>query len=374
MRATFKYKLYPNRSQKTALVTLLDTHRHLYNRALAERRDAWADRQESISYVDQSARLKPDRLTNPFLAATNFSSCQMTLRRLNHAFEAFFRRVKGGEAEAGYPRFKGRHRFKTVEFATQGDGCRLTGNRVYVQHVGQIKVKLHRPTEGRIKTLSVTRQADGWFLVVSCDLGDAPPLVGGPSVGIDLGLSAFLVTSNGDRVAPPRVYRAAQASLRRAQRHLARCVKGSTRRAKARRRVARLHQRTANQRRDWHHKTALGLVRQAGIIAHEDLNIKGLARTRLAKSIYDAGWAQFLSVLGHKAEGAGVLVVGVNARNTSQICSACGALPATPLTLRDRVRCCPCGLVLDRDWNAARNIKRLGHSRQSTTSALALVG
>ncbi len=151
-------------------------------------------------------------------------------------------------------------------------------------------------------------------------------------------------------------------------------MKGSNRRAKARQRVARLHQRTADQRRDWHHKTALGLVQRAGVIVHEDLNVKGLTRTRLAKSIHDAGWAQFLAILGHKAEGAGVCVIGVNARNTSQICSACGAFPATPLTLSDRVYRCPCGLVLDRDANAARNIERLGHSRRSTTPVLIGVG
>jgi putative transposase len=179
-------------------------------------------------------------------------------------------------------------------------------------------------------------------------------------VGIDLGLSSFLATSDGETVAPPRHYRQAQAALRRAQRTVARRRKGSTRRRKAVERLRRLHLHVANQRRDFHHKTALWLTQTYGTVCHEALHITGIARSRLAKSTLDAGWGGFLTILGHKAADAGVRVVAVPPFNTSQACSACGALPETPKTLRTRVHACPCGYTADRDVNAARNVLLLG--------------
>lgn len=372
MRKAFKYRLYPTRQQAEALAKMLETHRRLYNRALDERKTAYEQDHRSVRYGDQSALLKVDHKTDPFLAETNFSSCQATLRRLDKTYAAFFRRLKAGE-EPGYPRFKGRHRFDTVEFPSYGDGCKLSGGRVYFQHVGSVKVKLHRPVEGTIKTVSFKREPDGWHAVFSCDLGDVQiPPSPGPAVGIDLGLKAFLVTSDGESVEPPRLYRTAQARLRRAQRRLARRQKGSHRRRKAAQLVAKLHQHVANQRRDFHHKTALALVRQHGVIVHEDLNVKGIARSRLAKSTHDAGWASFLAILRSKAEEAGCAVIAVPPYNTSQVCSRCGCLPGTPKTLADRIHVCPhCGFVADRDHNAALNILRLGLSRQALTPAVA---
>jgi putative transposase len=157
-RKAFKYRLYPTAEQERTLAEMLETHRRLYNRALAERKTAWEERQESVSYGMQSAYLKDERSTNAFLARTNFSSCQATLRRLDRAFQAFFRRVKAGETP-GYPRFKGRNRFDTVEFPSYGDGCKLEGALVYFQHIGRVKIKLHRPVEGTIKTISFKRRS-----------------------------------------------------------------------------------------------------------------------------------------------------------------------------------------------------------------------
>lgn len=372
MRKSYKFRAYPTKAQAATMETMVETHRHLYNRALAERKDAWEQEQRGVSYGDQSATLKAQRATNPYITLTNFSSCQATLRRLDTAFQAFFRRVKAGE-KAGYPRFRGRGRYDTVVFPSYGDGCKLRDGRAYFQHIGAVKVKVHRPIEGRIKTMAFKHEADGWYVVFSCDLGDvAVEPSTNPAVGIDLGLKAFLTTSEGESVPPPKFYRAAHRKLRRAQRHLSRCQKGSTRRQKARERVAKLHQHIGNQRRDWHHKTAHGLVGRYGTIAHETLNIRGIARTRLAKSTLDAGWRQFLSILHHKAECAGVDVIGVDARNTTQACSDCGCLPAVPLTLRDRVyHCASCGYTADRDLNAALNIRnRLGWSRQTLTGTV----
>lgn len=362
MRKAYKYRLYPTRQQEQALAEMLETHRRLYNAALAERKDAYEQEQRSVSYGQQSGHLKARRKADAYLARTNFSSCQATLRRLDRAFQAFFRRIKAGE-EPGYPRFKGKNRFDTVEFPSYGDGCKLAGERAYFQHVGYVKIKLHRPIEGQIKTLAFKREADGWHIVFSCDLGEptAEPSTN-PPVGIDLGLKAFLVTSDGTTVQPPKFYRQAERQLRRAQRCLARRKKGSNRRSKARQRVAKLHLHIQNQRRDFHHKTAHALVETHGVIAHEDLNVKGIARTRLAKSTHDAGWASFLAILHSKAEDAGVQVIAVPPAYTSQACSQCGCI--VPKTLADRVHVCPqCGYTADRDLNAARNIERLGIER-----------
>ena len=370
MRKAFKYRLYPTRQQAVAMRAMRETHRRLYNAALAERKHAWEQAQRSVSYGDQAGQLKATRRTNPFLAATNFSSCQATLRRLDKAFQAFFRRVKVGETP-GYPRFKGRSRFDTVEFPSYGDGCRFDGRCVSFQHIGRVKVKLHRPIEGTIKTVAFTREADGWHVVFSCDLGDVNVAQADrPAVGIDLGLKAFLVTSDGESIAPPQHYRNTQAALRRAQRKVARRQTGSKRRAKAVHALQKQHQRIGNLRRDFHHKTARTLVTRYGTVVHEDLHIRGIVRTRLAKSTLDVAWGTFLHILSHKAEEAGVTVMAVPPHHTTQACSQCGTLPAVPKTLADRVhRCSSCGYVADRDLNAAQNILRLGSSRQDRTCA-----
>lgn len=354
---------------------MLGRHRRLYNLALRERRDVYEAEGRSVSYGEQSARFKESRKASPAFAATNFSSAQATLRRLDRAFKAFFRRCKVSPgASPGYPRYKPDDRFKTVEFPSYGDECRLKDNgRLHLQNIGHVKVKLHRPVEGEIKTVSVKRSfaCGKWYVVFSCDLGAAPdPVREGSEVGIDLGLGSFLVTSEGESVEPPRYYRKSQKKLRRAQRSVSRRRKGSNRRRKARGKVARLHEKTANGRRDFHHKEARKLVDSHGLIAHEALNVKGIARTRLAKSTHDAGWAQFLDILSCKAEEAGTRVVAVDPRNTTQICSSCGALPEIKKTLSDRMHVCRaegCGYVADRDVNAAKNILRLGCSLQDET-------
>ncbi|HEV2459277.1 MAG TPA: transposase [Ktedonobacterales bacterium] len=209
---------------------------------------------------------------------------------------------------------------------------------------------------------------------MSCEIPDAevaPSLL--PATGIDLGLKAFLVMADGCEIAPPRYYRKAQAALRRAQRAVTRKQKMSNRRKKAVQRLAKAHLHVANQRRTFHHQVARQLISQHGMIAHETLNVQGIARTRLAKATHDVGWGQFLNILHSKAEGAGVQIVAVPAANTTQQCSACGATPEAPeqrKTLDDRVhRCLSCGYTADRDRNAAQNILRLGRSLQALTWA-----
>lgn len=360
MLKAFKYRLYPTRAQEQAMESLLETHRRLYNSALDGRKNAYQNQKRTATFAEQCLLLTVARREDERLAACSAASCQRTLRRLDRSVAAFFRRLKAGQ-KPGYPRFRGKGRFDSVEF-TYGDGAKLTGdNKARFQGVGDVKVKLHRPVEGTIKTARFKREADGWHVIYSCDLpeGEAVEPSCAPAVGIDLGLKSFLVTSEGESITAPRLYRKAQKKLRRAQRSVARKKRGGKNRRKAVKRLARLHQHVANQRRDFHHKTAHDLVERYGRVAHEDLNVSGMVRSlNLGKSTHDAGWSGFLSILSHKAACAGVEVVGVDPRQTSQMCSRCGSLPETPLGLRDRVyRCLHCGLCVDRDFNAALNIR-----------------
>lgn len=341
------------------MLQLLETHRHLYNNALAQRKQTYESEGKSLTYAEQSAGLKESRKTNPFLAVANFSSCQRTLKRLDRAMQAFFRRIKAGE-KPGYPRFKGYGRFDSVEF-TIGDGAKLTSDgKARFQNVGDVKLKMHRPLLGEVKTVRFKKEADGWYVVFSCALPDFDGEAStNPNVGIDLGLKSFFVDSNGQEVKPPKLYRKAQKKLKRLQRAAARKKRGGSNRKKAVTGLARFSQHVANQRKDFHHKTALDLVKKYGKIAHEDLNVRGMIRSlSLAKSTHDAGWSGFIAILSHKAESAGVEVVAVNPRHTTQTCSNCGCLPAVSLTLKDRLyNCLHCGFSLDRDFNAAINIK-----------------
>ena len=363
MRRSFRYRLYPTRQQTRAMIQMLDTHRHLYNRALAERKDAWRQEQRSVRYGDQSAQLKADRVTNPYLAQTNFTSCQQTLRRLDKTFAqrapAFFRRVQRGET-AGYPRFKGRDRFDTVDFVV-GDGCKIAADRVYFQHIGNVRIVLHRPIEGMIKTLSFTRRADDWYLIVSCDLEEPQPAEhSGPAVGVDVGLEKFATLSTGEYVPNPRFFRTDEQALARAQRRMAKHAKGTPERQYHKRIVRRIHERIANRRKDFAHKVSRRLVSEFGVIVFEDLRITRMIKNHcLAKSIADAAWRQLITYTQYKAEGAGSVCIQIDPRVTSQRCSACSAVVQKDVSVR--VHQCPwCGLEIDRDLNAALNIAGVG--------------
>jgi putative transposase len=360
VRKAFKYRLFTGANQERELDIALETHRRLYNAYLDYRELAYSQHGVTLSYVDCSRWFKGQRRTNPFFARINFSSAQATMRRLDKAFAAFFRRVKAGQ-DPGFPRFRGRDRFDSIEFPAYGDGIKLIEGRLRVTNVGLIKVKLHRPIEGKIKTVTLKREAGHWYAVFSCDLGpvEVKPSTN-PPVGIDVGLESFFTTSGGDREPNPRYQKTALAELRRAQRSLARKRKGGKNRRKSKRKVAKIHARVARLRREHHHQVALKLVRRYGLIAVESLNVQGMLKNdRLARSISDAGWSGFLLTLRSKAESAGVAFVEVDARGTSQRCSACGSEVRKGLSVRQH-DCPHCGLSLHRDENAARNILARG--------------
>lgn len=356
MRKSFVFRLYPNRNQERELGIVLESHRRLYNACLEQRILAWREDHVPVTYYDQSSWFKNQRFVNPWFVRTNFSSAQGTMRRLDRAFRAFFRRVKAGQ-KPGHPRFKAKDRFNSIEFPAYGNGVRLAEGRLRVQHVGKIKCKVHRPVEGTVKTVRIKRETNKWYVILSCDLGEiAVTPSTNPPIGVDVGLTSFLTTSDGEKKPNPRYLKKELPAIRRASRSVSRKTKGSSNRRKAVKKLRRLHTRVKHLRHDHRHKTALDLVRRFGVIAVENLSIKSMLKNRwMARAIADAAWGGFLATLEQKAESAGARMVKVNARGTSQDCSGCGC--EVPKKLSVRTHSCPhCGLVLDRDCNAARNI------------------
>lgn len=393
MRRSFKFQLRPTAKQAVALGQMLTDHRALYNAALQERRDAYRHPSKTtVRYGDQSNQLKDIRAGDPDQARWSFSSQQATLRRLDKAFAAFFRRVRSGEAP-GYPRFKGAGWFDTVEWPKDGDGCRWdsvehpTQTRVRLQGVGHVKVNQHRPVLGTVKTISVKREGDRWYVVLSCDDVPARPLPAtGAVVGVDMGIASFLTTSDGVHVPNPRHLAASADRLATAQQDLSRKKRQSKRRRKAVAKVAAIHRKVRRQRLDHAHKTALTLVRDYDLVAVEALRIGnmtkraapkpdpetpgvflpngGSAKSGLNKSILDAGWGVFLNVLHAKAESAGRVVVEVPAQNTSRTCSACGHCAAESRRTQAEFRCVRCRYAEHADVNASVNILRVGLTLQ----------
>ena len=365
MRKTFKYRLYPTKKQAVALDEQLAEACRLYNAALQERRDAWKMRKTPISYYQQNKQLREIRAAGD-VSLANYTACQDVLQRVEKTFHAFFRRIKSGK-KAGYPRFKPLSQFHSYTFPKYGNGCKLrANNKLYIMGVGAIKVKLHRPLAGQIKTVTIKKSCGKWDACFSVILPSPAPLPAtGNTTGIDVGLTSFAVLSDGTTITNPRYYQTAQAKLRRAQRRVCRRQKTSNRRRKAVKHLQRVHTHIKNQRRDFHHQVSRRLINQYDVIAHENLNIKGLARSMLAKPIGDVGWQSFLMILSDKAAEAGRQIVRVNPNGTSQRC-ICGTL--VPKTLQDRWHACPhCQLSVPRDHAAALEILRLGLSRREVT-------
>jgi putative transposase len=304
---------------------------------------------------------------------------QDVLARLDKAYQAFFRRVTQGE-QAGFPRFHGRDRYHSCTYKEYGNGAHLDNGCLVLAKIGRIAVRWSRPLEGIPKTVTVSHEADGWYVSFSCAEVPTQPLAPtGKEAGIAVGLQVFLLTADGESVANPRHYRKAEQALAKAQQRVARRTKGSKRRKKASKLLAKQHPHVRRQRTDFHQKTALALVRQYDVIAHEAMQPANLSRrpapipdgnggylpngaARKASrntSIHDAGWGQFLSLLTFKAACAGKRVEAVSPAYTSQDCSGCGERIHKSLSVRTHV-CTHCGLVLDRDENAARNIQWRG--------------
>jgi len=357
MRQAFVYRLYPSRTQERTMESILTTTRSFYNSLLAERTQAWEERGERVTKVQQMRRVKERKATNPDAAAVHSHILQVVADDLDKAFLAFFRRVRTGE-KPGYPRFRGANRWTNFGLKEPGNGFKLDG-RLKVSGVGRLPVRWHRPIEGNIKTVRISKKAGKWYAAFSCVVPDKEPLPAtGTSIGIDVGLTHLLTTSEGDTVENPRWYRTEQTKPRIIQRRIARRKKGGSNRSKAVAQLQRQHERIGNRRKDYLNKLVADLVHSHDLIAVEDLRITNMTRNHhLSKSILDTGWGYLASHLMRKAACAGREVCLVDPSYTSKTCSGCGERFTQEITLSVRwVTCQACGVSLDRDHNAASNI------------------
>jgi len=364
LRKTFKYKLKPTPQQERELERVLGLCCRLYNVALEHRKTAYERCHVSISRYGQEAELKEIRSEFPEYADIHSHVLQDVLARLDKTFQAFFRRLKAGE-KPGYPRFRASTRYTSFCYKEFGNGARLDNGFLVLSKIGRVAVRWSRPLDGTPKTATISREADGYYVCFSCvDVPVQPLAPTGQETGIDVGLKSFATLSNGESIWNPRWYRKAERRLKTAQRCVSRRKKGSHGRRKAVTLLAKAHLKVQRQRRDFHHKEALKLVRAHDTIYLEDLQVANMVRNHsLAKSISDASWARFRAVLEAKAAYAGRRVVAVPPAYTSQDCSGCGRRVLKSLSVRTHI--CPnpdCGLVLDRDENAARNIERAGQA------------
>lgn len=416
-RRSYKYALRPTLDQENKLKMSLETHRRVYNNALAMRKEAYEKEGKTLRLKHQYPVFSQKRNLDVqysregiegshWLAQIAAVSMRDTIKRLDKAFDSFFRRVKEG-GKPGYPRFRNRDRYNSIPFDNYNSGCVLVDktktpvfgdmpdavsincHRLKIFGVGSVKIKLHRPLRGKIKTVTVKREANRWYAIFSCDLGEQDVEKSTqPAIGIDVGIESFLTDSNGKQVENPKYLKENLQGIGRLARKIALrdnkknkrrqyCKRGSRRRNENKRRLQKLHAKVKNKRRDFHHKTSLQLIRQHGLIAVESLNILGmLGNHRLARAIADASWSGFLQTLKYKAASAGVQVTEVDPRGTSQQCSGCSREVKKELSVR--IHNCPhCGLILHRDHNAARNILdralRLGRAGPAGVNAAPLV-
>jgi putative transposase len=395
VKKAFTYRLYPTRKQADTLQFTLDRNRELYNASLEERKEAYRMSKMSISYEDQSAQLPEIKEIRPEYKEIYSQVLQDTLKRVDKAFKAFFKRCKEGKTP-GFPRFHGYDRYNSftypqIEKLKGKPTVAIENGKIILPKIGHIKVKQHRPLEGRGKTCTIKREGDCWFVVFVCEVEAQSRLPDTDlAIGIDMGLKHFMTDSHGDTVEHPRSFRKSRGRLKKLQQRLCKKKKKSNRRRKAVKLVAKAHKKIRNQRKDFHHKESRILVDTFETIVFEDLSRHNMvrkpkpkqdengkylpngasAKAGLNQSILDAGWGNFIELVKHKAECAGVTVYEVNPQKTSQICSACHKEGEhKDLSIRTHV-CVYCGVVLDRDHNAALNIldRGLGRSLREPVS------
>jgi putative transposase len=366
VRKTEQYTLEPTPEQERALGRALGWCRALYNTALEQRLTAWRRARVSVSRYEQEAELKDIRANFPDYAAIHSHVLHDVLARLDKAYQAFFRRVRAGEKageKAGFPRDQGRDRSHSFTHTEVGNGATVENGFLVLSKIGRIAVRWSRPLVGAPETVTLSREADGWYVCLSCaDVPVQPLPATGLETGMDLGIEAFATLSDAPRIFSSGWYRKAARALNTARRRVSRRKKGSHRRRTAVTLLAKAHQTVRRQRQDFPHKTALALVRANDTVSHEDVQTATMVRNhQLAKSISDAGWSAFLSILAAKAADAGRRVVAVSPASTSQSSSGCGVVVHKGLSVRWHRRPA-CGTSPHRDHNAARNRERFGQN------------
>lgn len=351
IRKAFKFRIYPDSEQKDKLAVQFGCSRFVYNHYRAVREGYYQDTGTGLTYndcaVDLTERLKVD---HPWLKEADSQVIQQALMDLDKAYKNFF------EGRADYPNFKRKHGKQSIRYPQR---FKVEGGYVYLPKVGWMKAVFHRKIEGQMKNCTVSKTKTGkYFVSIQCEVEHTPPEQKPTRVGIDLGLTTFATFSDGQKIDKPKHFYASERRLKIRQRRLSRKVKGSNSRGKAKLVVASIHEKIANQRKDFHHKLSRTIVDTFGAIAFESLNINGMLRNHnLAKAIADAGWNQFVSFVEYKAAWAGSEVLRVDRFfPSSKLCSDCGAKhKSLTLNIRQWV-CTECGVIHDRDENAAVNI------------------
>ena len=355
----FLYRIYPTKKQETKLNETLSECRWLYNHLLEKRKTTYEQTGKGLSCYGQQATYPMLKQERPSLNTVHSQVLQNVAVRIDLAFKAFFRRCKAGETP-GFPRFRGSNRYDSFTYPQSGFEIHKQG-KLYASGIGHIKIVLHRPMRGKIKTLTIRRSSTGkWYasFSVECEPERLPEI--STQVGIDVGLKTFATLSTSEEIANPRFFRKEEKSLAKVQCKHSKLAKGTPERRKHRKVVARVHERIAFRRDNFTHQESRQIVDRFGVICVEDLTVNRMMHNHcLAKSIADASWSVFFSQLAAKAEEAGRKLVKVNPAYTSQTCSRCGHRQKMPLDVR--IFDCPCCHVqLDRDLNAAFNIRALG--------------
>ncbi|MBU3913394.1 MAG: transposase, partial [Nanoarchaeota archaeon] len=343
MQMNFKYRIYPSRTQIIKLNKTLSDCCFVYNKLLETKVNAYKTDKTNITQFDLN------KIAKNIDVAVHSQVKQNISKRINDAFNHFFRRVKTKKGKVGFPRFKNLSRYKSITYPQSGFKI-VSDKRIFVSKIGNIPIVIDRVPKGKLKTFCIKKTAIGWFAIFSCsDVPIEHIEVLDNQVGIDVGIENFATLSNGEIIDNPQLLRKSEKKLARLQRMLSRKKKGSANRRKARFRVARLHETIFNQRQDFLHKTSFSIIKRFKIISVENLQINNMVKNHhLAKSINDVSWGSFIQMLSYKVERTGGQLIKVNPRNTSKTCSNCGTLLNMPLSKR-KFKCLNCGFVCHRD-------------------------
>jgi putative transposase len=362
---TFKYRLRPTKKQIRIMNHWLDECRWLYNHFLEERITTYEDLGVSISFNGQAIALPDLKRERHTLDDVHSQVLVDVAKRVDRSFKNFYRRVREAKEKPGFPRFQGKGRYNSFTFPQLGFKL-INDKKLHLSKIGDIKIVLHMPIEGNIKTCTIKRSTtDKWYVSFVCECESIPLPKNNNAVGVDVGLNSFATISTGEYVDNPRFFRQDEKALVKAHRKLSNANKGTPERAKRRKIVARTYERIRFRRQNFCHQVSRNLIDDFGTIVIEDLNVKKMIQDlHIAKSIHDAAWSELFRQLTYKAEWAGRKLVIVDPAYTSQTCSKCGYRQKMPLN--KRIYCCPkCGQQIDRDHNAAINILKLGLCSQT---------